>query len=127
MFLRAHISQDVPKSYGSIDLFKACRGAYTSKAGFDEHTTTRHAVADPIADQLKGTWFCLQNGLLDPKKDPEETPCCYQLDGLGKPGGKVPNACLDVAEKGKAKISGNFEFKLYESFPELRYKLLFSK
>jgi hypothetical protein len=42
---------------GSIDLLKASRGAYTSKAGFDVHSTTRHSVADPFHDQLKGAWF----------------------------------------------------------------------
>ena len=46
---------------GSIDVFKASRGAYTSKAGFDEHTTTQHSVTDPLADQLKGAWFCIRN------------------------------------------------------------------
>ena len=112
---------------GSIDLFKASRGAYTSKAGFDEHTTTRHSVADPFADQLKGAWFCLQNGLLDPKREPEEIPCCYPLDGQGKPSGKVSKAFLDVTEKGVIKISQNFKFKLYDSFPELRYQLLTDK
>ncbi|CAB4020812.1 BRCA1-associated RING domain 1 [Paramuricea clavata] len=112
---------------GSIDLFKASRGAYTSKTGFDEHTTTRHSVADPFADQLKGAWFCLRNGLLDPKREPEEIPCCYPLDGQGKPSGKVSKAFLDVTEKGVIKISQNFKFKLYDSFPDLRYQLLTDK
>ena len=112
---------------GSIDLFKASRGAYMSKAGFDEHTTTRHSIADPFADQLKGAWFCLQNGLMDPEKEPVESPSCYLLDGQGKPNGKVSKAFLDVDEKGRAKISENFKFKLYDSFPELRYELLRDK
>ena len=85
------------------------------------------SVANPFSDQLKGAWFCLRNGLLDPKKDPEEIPCCYPLDGQGKPGGKVSKAVLDVHEKGVTKIAQNFEFKLYDSFPELTYQLLFDK
>ena len=44
---------------GSIDLFKQTRGAYTSIDAFDVHPTSRHAVADPFLDQLKGAWFCL--------------------------------------------------------------------
>lgn len=109
---------------GSIDLFKVSREAYTSKAGFDEHTTTRHSVPDPFADQLKGAWFCLRNGLLDPNKEPNDVPNCYPLDGQGKPSGKVSKAFIDVDEKGRAKISENFKFKLYESFPDIRYQVL---
>ena len=110
---------------GSIDIFKSSREAYRSKHGFDEHTTTRHSVADSFADQLKGAWFCAQKGLLNPMKDPEDNPCCYPFDGSGQPNGSVPKAFLDVTEKGTKKILENFEFKLYDSFPELRYKLLF--
>ena len=54
----------------------------------------------------------------------EGLPCSYALDGGGKPTGKVPKQLLDVTNKGITKISQNFSFKLYESFPELRYKLL---
>ena len=108
---------------GSIDLFKACRGAYTAKTGFDEHSTTRHSVADPFHDQKKGAWFCLQNHLLDPDNG-EEIPCCYPLDKGGKASGKVPKSLLDVEDKGILKVSQNFNFKLYESFPDLRYNLL---
>ena len=108
---------------GSIDLLKASRGAYTSKAGFDVHSTTRHSVADPFHDQLKGACFCLKNGLLDPSKS-SESPCCYPLDEGGKPSGKVSKSMLDVIDKGVAKISQNFKYKLYESFPDLRYELL---
>ena len=67
-----------------IELIKGSRGVYTLKAGFDDHTTACHSIADPFSDQLKGAWFCLQNGLLNPKQDPEEIPCCYPLDGQGK-------------------------------------------
>lgn len=107
---------------GSIDLLKACRKTYTAKEGFDEHSTTRHSVADPFHDQLKGAWFCLQNGLLDPSID-KESPCCYPVDG-GKPSGNVAKSLLGVTDKGIAKISQNFKYKLYESFPDLRYELL---
>ena len=108
---------------GSIDLLKACRQAYSSKAGFDEHSTTRHSVADPFPDQIKGAWFCLKHGLLNPKAN-EEFPHSYALDGDGKPTGRVPKQLLDVTSKGISKISQNFSFKLYESFPEIRYEVL---
>ena len=51
---------------GSIDIFKSSREAYRSKHGFDEHTTTRHSVADSFADQLKGAWFCAQKMAVEP-------------------------------------------------------------
>ena len=108
---------------GSIDLLKACRQTYSSKAGFDEHSTTRHSVADPFHDQIKGAWFCLKHGRLNPMVN-EGLACSYALDGGGKPTGKVPKQLLDVTNTGITKISQNFSFKLYESFPELRYKLL---
>ena len=111
---------------GSIDLLKACRKAYSSKEGFDEHSTTKHSVADPFHNQLKGAWFCLKHGLLDPKVN-EELPCSYGLDGGGKSTGQVSKQLLDVTDKGIAKISQNFNFKLYEAFPDLRYKLLCEK
>ena len=109
---------------GSIDLFKASRGAYTAKDGFDEHTTSRHSVPNPLIDQLKGAWFCLKNGLMDPNKDPNDLPCCYPLDGMGKTKGKVSKTFLNVTEKGMAKIAANLKYKLYDSFPELRYQIL---
>ena len=111
---------------GSIDLFKACRQAqaYSSKAGFDEHSTTRHSVADPFHDQIKrDAWFCLKHGLLNPKVN-EGSPHLNALDGDGKPTGKVPKQLLDVTSKGISKISQNFSFKLYDSFPDIRYEVL---
>jgi hypothetical protein len=60
---------------------------------------------------------------LDPVNG-EELPCCYPLDKGGKPFGLVPKSLQDVDDKGLRKISENFSFKLYESFPDLRYKLL---
>ena len=78
---------------GSIDLLKACRQAYSSKAGFDEHSTTRHSFADPFHDQIKGAWFCLKHGLLNPMVN-EGLPCSYALDGGGKPTGKVQSSYL---------------------------------
>ena len=39
--------------------------------------------------------------------------------------GKVPSSCLDVTEKGLSKIKENFKSKLFESFPDLRYQILF--
>ena len=109
---------------GSIDLFKQTRGAYTSIDAFDVHPTSRHAVADPFLDQLKGAWFCLQNGLLDPSKESEGFPACYPVDGQGKQDGQVSKCYLDVHEKGVGKITDNFKTKLYDCFPDLRFKLL---
>ena len=57
-------------------------------------------------------------------KDHEDNPCCYPFDSSGQSNGSVPKAFLDVMEKGTNKISENFEFKLYDSFPELRYERL---
>ena len=109
---------------GSIDLSKQARGEYTSKQAFDVHPTTRHSVADPYRDQLKGAWFCLNKGLLDPTKFPEKLPLCYPIDGLGSEGGPVSKCYLDIEEKGVAKVTENFKSKLYHSFPDLRYQLL---
>ena len=81
---------------GSIDIFKSSREAYRWKHCFDEHTTTRHSVADSFANQLKGAWFCAQKGLLNPMKDPEHNPRCYPFDGSGQPNSSVSKAFLDV-------------------------------
>lgn len=109
---------------GSIDLFKQTRSAYTSKDAFDVHSTSRHSVAEPFLDQLKGAWFCLNNGLLDPSKSPEALPACYPVDGQGCEGGSVSKCYLDVQEKGVKKVADNFKSKLYDCFPDLRYQLL---
>ena len=68
----------------SIDLFKAVKKAYSSKQGFDEHTTQRHSIPDSFPDQLKGTWFCLKNGFFSGNQS-DEPPDVYSLDGGGKP------------------------------------------
>jgi hypothetical protein len=109
---------------GSLDLFKSARKAYRSKAGFDDHTTERHSVPDPLSDQLKGAWFCLKQGLLKPQEQSPDVPKCFPLDGKGTPIGNVPQTFLDVSKKGCAKIAENFTTKLFESFPDLRYQLL---
>ena len=109
---------------GSLDIFKSARRAYRSKAGFDEHTTTRHSVPDSVPDQMKGAWFCLKHGWLKPQEESPDGPDCFTLDGNGKPSGKVPSSCLDVTEKGLSKIKENFKSKLFESFPDLRYQIL---
>ena len=109
---------------GSIDLFKQARSEYTSKEAFDVHVTSRHSVSEPFLDQLKGAWFCLNKGLLDPTKSPEAIPVCYPIDGLGGKGGPVSKCYLDVQEKGIARVTENFKSKLYDSFPDLRYQLL---
>ena len=108
----------------SLDMFKSIRSAYQSKEGFDEHTTRRHSVSDSLADQYKGAWFCVKEGLLRPKDNSIEAPDCYPLDNSGKPSGKVANCFIDVEEKGCEKVNDNFKTKLYESFPDLRFELL---
>ena len=65
----------------------------------------------------------MKNDLLDPTKS-AESPCCYPLDEGGKPGDEVSKSMLDIIDKGVAKISQNFNYKLYKSFPDLRYELL---
>ena len=109
---------------GSIDLFKQVRNEYTSKKASDVHTTSAHAVADPLLDQLKGAWFCLKMDMLNPHKSPEALPKSYPLDGQGCEGAPVSKCYLDVEEKGSQKLQDNFTAKLYECFPDLRYQLL---
>ena len=96
----------------SLDMFKSVHGAYQLKQGFDEHTTTRHSVPDPLADQLKGVWFCIREGLLKAKCNATKAPDCYPLESTGKPSGEVANCFLDVEEKGYNKIKHNFKAKL---------------
>ena len=109
----------------SIDLFKAVRKAYSSKKGFDEHTTQRHHVPNSFPDQLKGMWFCLKNGFLTGTQSSDD-PNVYSLEGSGKPSGKVQKCLLDVYEKGNKKVVEKFKDKLYESFPDLHFELLTS-
>lgn len=111
------------KLMGSIDVLKQTRSAYTSRDAFDVHPTSRHAVADSFCDQLKGAWFCLHNGWLDPIKETDGCPG-YSVDGQGKVEGKVSQCYAAVEEKGKAKLKDNFESKLYDCFPDLRFELL---
>ena len=110
---------------GSLDLFKATRSAYISKEGFDIHGTSRHSVADPFRDQVKGAWFCLKNGLLSTAES--KVPACYKLDGSGQADGEVPACFLDVHEKGLNKIRSTYKSKLYDAFPDLRYQILLSR
>lgn len=107
----------------SIDLFKAVRKVYSSKQGFDEHTTQRHSVPNSFPDQLKGMWFCLRNGLLNGMQS-DDSPDVYTLEGSGKPSGKVQKWLLDVNEKGTKKVAEKFKDKLYEAFPDLHFNLL---
>ena len=112
---------------GSLDMLKEIRFGYTSKDAFDIHSTTRHSVADPFQDQLKGAWYCLRNGWLSPMASPEDSPLCFPVDGQGNSSGKVPKCFLDVHEKGLKKIKADFSRKLYDCFPDLRYELLLGK
>ena len=107
---------------GSIDLLKLACSAYNSREAFDAHPTSRHAVPDSYRDQLKGAWFCLHNGWLDPNKETDDCPA-YPIDSNGKMEGKVPQCYLNVQEKGKAKLRDNFKSKLYDCFLYLRFDM----
>ena len=48
----------------AIDFVKSVRNSYRGKNAFDKHTASRHPVAPPIADQVKGAWFCLSKNLI---------------------------------------------------------------
>ena len=108
----------------NLDMLKYLRRAYMEKDGFDVHPTTSHSVPSSFPDQLKGAWFCVKKGFFE-RNDREEVEC-YPLDNGCNASGKVPKNLIDVVSKGKEKIKSNFKAKLYECFPDLRYKILMS-
>ena len=58
-------------------------------------------------------------------QEQEEKGCeCYPISAKGVPFGKVPSNLIDVYDKGKEKIRKTFAQKLYESFPDIRYRVL---
>ena len=103
---------------GSVDLVKMIRDAYKGKESYDVHHTTRHSVASPLPDQVKGAWFCITQRLFS--KAIDDRPVVFKSDSEEK----VPPFCLDVEQKGVQKIKDNFSKKLYDSFPDVRYTLL---
>ena len=93
-----------------------------AKDAFDVHPTSRHSVASSLPDQFKGAWFCITKGFFEVSgRDNVE---CYPLDSSCSASGKLAKNLLDVVIKGREKIKTNFKAKLYETFPDLRYKIL---
>ena len=107
---------------GNLDLFRKVRKVYKSKECFDIHHTTRHSVQSALLDQVKGAWFCLQKEFFKNKGRKEVK--CYPLNGKGVPSGKHQSNLIDAYSKGREKISQCFVQKLYESFPDIRYRVL---
>ena len=109
---------------GNLDMLTSIRRAYMAKDGFDVHPTSRHSIPSSLPDQFKGAWFCVKNGFfkVQGRSDVE----CYPVDNNCSASGKLTRNLLDVSVKGREKIKTNFEAKLYESFPDLRYKILTS-
>ncbi|CAB4030285.1 Hypothetical predicted protein [Paramuricea clavata] len=83
---------------------------------------TRLLLQKNCSVNLLGAWFSIRKGFFEDKKRQEVE--CYSLDGNGSAAGKVPKNLLDVEQKGKIKIRDTFAAKLYDSFPDLRYKIL---
>ena len=94
------------------------------KDGFDVHHSSRHSVQDPLPDQVKGAWFCVQKAYFFFRKNERKEIECYSLDGKGDTTGKVPKNLINMVQKGKQKIRDGFQAKLYCSFPDLRHKIL---
>ena len=44
---------------GSLDIVDGACEVYRGRKAFDEHSITRHSVPSPLADQVKGAWFCV--------------------------------------------------------------------
>ncbi len=103
---------------GSIDVISTIKDAYRGKEAFGDHTTTRHSVASPLPDQLKGAWFCVNKQLFTPTvaKSSEVAGMCSTET--------VPQSLLDVEEKGCKKMKANFQKKMYDLFPGVRYESL---
>ena len=107
---------------GSLDLFRKVRKVYESRDCFDIHHTTRHSVQSPLPDQIKGAWFCLQKDFFRNKGRKEVK--CYPLSGKGAPSGKLQSNFIEAYSKGQEKIKKCFVQKLYECFPDIRYRVL---
>ena len=107
---------------GSLDLFRKVRKVYKSRDCFDIHHTTRHSVQSPLPDQIKGAWFCLQKDFFKNKGRKEVK--CYPLSGKGAPSGKLQSNFIEAYSKGQEKIKKCFVQKLYECFPDIRYRVL---
>ena len=107
---------------GNIDLFKSCRAAYHSKESFDIHHTVRHSEKSPFPDQVKAAWFCLTKSFFAHRGTKE-----VRAIPVGKKGiynGKISRKVMNPYEKGVEIIQQNFESKLCNCFPDLRYDIL---
>ena len=105
----------------AINFIKSVRNSYRGKNAFDEHTTSRHSVPPPIADQVKGAWFCLSKNLIASDSNQQKPSITGSTDQEKK---LLPDFVMDVETKGRSKIRDNFHRKIYESFADLRYSIL---
>ena len=105
----------------AIDFVKSVRDSYRGKNAFDKHTTSRHSVPPPIADQGKGAWFCLSKNLIASDSNQQKPSITGSTDEEKK---LLPDFVLDVETKGCSKLRDNFHRKIYESFADLRYSIL---
>ena len=86
------------------------------------HHTTRHSEQDPFPDQLKTAWFCLTTEFFV-DKGRQDVPA-LPTDKKGKYDGKLTACFTDVYDKGVKIIKDNFKSKIYDCFPDLRYRIL---
>ena len=108
---------------GNLDLFKAVRRGYGDRKSFDIHHTTRHSVPDALIDQVKGAWFALHSGFFKASSQRKHVSC-YPLSHDDETSGKLSSMYLSVYDSGVKKVQEKYEQKVYEVFPDLRYKIL---
>ena len=101
----------------NLNTLGSIRSSYASPEAFDIHPTTKHTEQNSFPGQIKGMWFCVNNGFF--KVSGSTVPYHYPLQGpvIEK---KVSNIFLDVKEKGEEKLREKFESKLHECFPSFR-------
>ena len=107
---------------GNIDLMKSVRNAYKSPDSFDVHHIGRHSEQDPFPGQLEAAWFCLSKEFFTNKK--RKKTSALPVDKKGQFDGKISKKVVDVYEKGVKIIKENCKTKVYDCFPDLRYKIL---
>jgi hypothetical protein len=97
----------------NLNTLGSIRSSYASPHAFDIHPTTKHKEQSSLPGQIKGMWFCVNNGFF--KVSGSTVPYQYPLQGpvIEK---KVSNVFVD--EK--------FESKLHKCFPTFR-KLSFQR
>ena len=88
----------------SIDIFKAVRKMYSSRKGFNEHSTEKHSVPNSFKDQLKGMWFCLKNDFFF--NESSEAPRTYELGCNLDSKSKSPKQSLGCEGEGRKKNHG---------------------